>query len=73
MLGKKCQVRRRGIVGKAQRFTSMRPKIVGDAALRQIGFELWRKQESKIVVECNESTIKSGGVQTRETKPIADI
>jgi DNA-cytosine methyltransferase len=64
MLRKKRQLRRRGIIGKTQRLSGIRTEVLGNAALRDLGFESRRKQEAELVVECDESAVESGIVQT---------
>ena len=64
---------RGSIIWKAQRLSGICAKILGDATLRQLGFESWREKEPELVVEGHKPPIKSGIVQARKTKAVADI
>ena len=73
MLGEEGGVGQSGIVGEVQTLTGVCAEALGHGALRECITQVWRHDEPQIVVEGDQTSVKSGVVQAGEAEPVAHV
>ncbi len=58
MLGEKCQLRQRRVIGQTQRLARIRAEALGNGTLRKLCFEPRRKQQMQRVIESNQASVE---------------